>query len=70
MSTLTDGLEAVPEQFPLWSTGRMYAIAFDLDAEALERDYGNPSRHNAYRDIRDALHRFGFTESTAPLLRR
>jgi virulence-associated protein VapD len=38
----------------------MYAIAFDLDTEALREHYGAPSWQNAYRDIRDALCDFGF----------
>jgi virulence-associated protein VapD len=39
----------------------MYAIAFDLDTEALQKNYGSPSWQNAYRDIRDALFDRGFT---------
>jgi virulence-associated protein VapD len=39
---------------------RMYAIAFDLDTEMVERTYGKPSWRNAYEDIRRvlALHYF------------
>ncbi|SFI91408.1 virulence factor [Planctomicrobium piriforme] len=33
----------------------MYAIAFDLDTEALELNYGSPSFNNAYADIRKVL---------------
>jgi virulence-associated protein VapD len=40
---------------------RMYAIAFDLDTERLQRTYPSPSWQNAYRDIRDALYIRGFT---------
>jgi virulence-associated protein VapD len=39
----------------------MYAIAFDLDTEKLERYYSSSSWQNAYRDIRDALYEKGFT---------
>jgi virulence-associated protein VapD len=39
----------------------MYAIAFDLDKDALQKNYGAPSWQNAYRDIRDALFEHGFT---------
>jgi virulence-associated protein VapD len=33
----------------------MYAIAFDLDTETLQKTYGTPSYNNAYQDIRDVL---------------
>ncbi len=39
----------------------MYAVAFDLDTEVLEREYGAPSWQNAYRDIRETLRAHGFT---------
>jgi len=39
----------------------MYAIAFDLDTEELQRQYPSPSWQNAYRDVRDALFEYGFT---------
>lgn len=39
----------------------MYAIAFDLNTDQLERLYPSPSWSNAYRDIRDALRDYGFT---------
>ena len=33
----------------------MYAIAFDLDTEILQQNYGSPSYNNAYTDIRKLL---------------
>ena len=33
----------------------MYAIAFDLDTELLQQNYGSPSFNNAYADIRKLL---------------
>lgn len=41
-------------------TGRMYAIAFDLDTSALERFYSNPNWRNAYKDIACELKHHGF----------
>lgn len=38
----------------------MYAIAFDLDTEALAQTYPGASWNNAYRDVRDALREHGF----------
>ena len=38
----------------------MYAITFDLDTQTLEQAYGNPSRRNAYSDIRATLAGHGF----------
>lgn len=38
----------------------MYAIAFDLDGDKLERNYPGPSTNNAYPAIRDILVRLGF----------
>ena len=49
-----------------WSTfkkppgGRMYAIAFDLDIEALKIHYHNASYNNAYEDIRKVFEAYGF----------
>ena len=40
--------------------GRMYAICFDLDQEALKRHYPGDTHTNAYEAIRRALERFGF----------
>jgi virulence-associated protein VapD len=40
--------------------GRMYAIAFDLDIEALKIHYHNQSWNNAYEDIRKVFEGFGF----------
>ena len=38
---------------------RVYAIAFDLDIEALRKHYGDPY-NNAYHEIRSVLKRHGF----------
>lgn len=38
----------------------MYAIAFDLDTDTLQRAYGAPSWRNAYTDIRRILEDEGF----------
>jgi hypothetical protein len=47
-----------------WNGGRrMYAIVFDLDANALASAYPTPHWNNAYRDIRD-----GRSGASAPLL--
>ena len=40
--------------------GRVYAIAFDMDIEALRANYGDPY-NNAYLEIRRVLQRQGFT---------
>src|SRR5271154_4474718 len=40
--------------------GRVYAIAFDMDVEALRANYGDPY-NNAYLEIRRVLQRHGFT---------
>ena len=41
-------------------TGRMYAIAFDMDIESLRNNYGDPY-NNAYMEIRKILIEHGFT---------
>lgn len=41
-------------------TGRVYAIAFDLDTVALERHYPTPNWRNAYDDIARELRQHGF----------
>src|SRR5437870_10085370 len=41
-------------------TGRVYAIAFDMDIEALRANYGDPY-NNAYLEMRRVLQRHGFT---------
>src|SRR5205809_4778782 len=41
-------------------SGRVYAIAFDMDVEALRANYGDPY-NNAYLEIRRVLQRHGFT---------
>jgi len=40
--------------------GIVYAIAFDMDIEALRANYGDPY-NNAYLEIRRVLQRHGFT---------
>jgi virulence-associated protein VapD len=40
---------------------RLYAIAFDLDTEELQKVYPNPSWQNAYSDIKKVLIPLGFT---------
>ena len=40
--------------------GQVYAIAFDMDIEALRANYGDPY-NNAYLEIRRLLQRHGFT---------
>ncbi len=39
---------------------KMYAIAFDMDTDTLQRVYPAPSWNNAYGDIRRVLNRHGF----------
>ena len=39
---------------------RMYAIAFDMDIEALKNHYGDPD-NNAYAEIRRVLQKQGFS---------
>jgi len=39
--------------------GRMYAIAFDMDIEALRNSYGDPY-NGAYLEIRKVLEKHGF----------
>src|SRR4051794_5993491 len=50
--------QGLPGEFR-WA-GRVYAIAFDLDIEALRTTYSDPS-NNAYLEIRRVLERHGFT---------
>src|SRR5947209_12139922 len=40
--------------------GQVYAIAFDMDIDALRANYGDPY-NNAYLEIRRVLQRHGFT---------
>ncbi len=40
---------------------RMYAIAFDLDTDTLQKAYPGPSWNNAYAEIQRVLSRHGFT---------
>ncbi len=39
---------------------RMYAIAFDMDTDTLQRAYPGPSWNNAYAEIQKVLTRHGF----------
>src|SRR3954449_6472608 len=39
--------------------GPVYAVTFDVDAESLRANYGNPD-NNAYLEIRRVLQRHGF----------
>ncbi|MGL4462301.1 MAG: virulence factor [Planctomycetia bacterium] len=41
--------------------GRMYAIAFDMDTDRLQRAYSGPSWNNASSEIQRVLARHGFT---------
>src|SRR5256885_5346925 len=50
--------QGLPPDFRRSST--VYAIAFDMDIEALRANYGDPY-NNAYLEIRRALQRHGFT---------
>src|SRR5437773_6442416 len=50
--------QALPPEFR--KAGRMYAIAFDMDIEALRANYGDPY-NNAYLEIRRVLQRHGFS---------
>ena len=43
-----------------WGGRRVYAIAFDLDQEMLQRHYHNASYQNAYEDIRRIFSHHGF----------
>lgn len=45
---------------PPLGIGRMYAIAFDLDTDTLQRAYGTPSWRHAYAEIRAILADEGF----------
>src|SRR5437773_10667696 len=49
--------QALPPEFR--KAGRMDAIAFDMDSEALRANYGDPY-NNAYLEIRRVLQRHGF----------
>lgn len=52
------GQPIVSASLPLES-GRMYAIAFDMDIESLRLNYGDPY-NNAYMEIRRVLQSHGF----------
>jgi virulence-associated protein VapD len=45
---------------PIRRSGRMYAICFDLDQEALKRHYPAPAYTHAYDDICRVLEKYGF----------
>ena len=40
---------------------RVYAVAFDMDTDTLQKSYHNTSYQNAYTDIRRVLEKHGFT---------
>ena len=46
--------------------GRMYAICFDLDTDALNRHYQGPNPNYGYHEIRQVLakHGFGWTQGS------
>ena len=50
---------AWPTSIPASLEQPMYAIAFDMDIEALRENYGDPY-NNAYIEIRKVLQRHGF----------
>lgn len=55
-----------PESAPDFSTSprgaeRVYAIAFDMDTDTLQRSYPGTSWTNAYSEIKKVLDRHGFT---------
>jgi virulence-associated protein VapD len=51
----------MPLPVPPANSERMYAIAFDLDTDALEQAYPGPSYKNAYGEIRRILQDEGFS---------
>ncbi|HEY7312256.1 MAG TPA: virulence factor [Gemmataceae bacterium] len=55
---LTQVRQGLPAEFR--RAGRVYAIAFDMDIEALRANYGDPY-NNTYLEIRRVLQRHGFT---------
>lgn len=63
MSTLLRHVERPtalpPLQPPPPGNSRAYAIAFDMDIEALRQNYGDPY-NNAYTEIRKVLEEHGF----------
>ncbi len=48
------------ELAPPAGNARMYAIAFDLDTETLQREYRGPAWRHAYAEIRNILADEGF----------
>ena len=50
-----------PQSFTPTEDARMYAIAFDMDTDTLQRAYPGPSWTNAYTEIQRVLARHGFT---------
>ncbi len=58
----TSPKQEILEEFPsdFWRAGRVYAIAFDMDIEALRANYGDPY-NNAYLEIRQILQSHGFS---------
>src|SRR5689334_9123679 len=61
VGVLREPYSPVRQGFPedLRKEGRVYAIAFDMDIEALRTNYGDPY-NNAYLEIRRVLQRHGF----------
>lgn len=51
---------ALPCSLPVGKV-KMYAIAFDMDTDTLQRLYEGDSWRNAYADIRRVLERHGFS---------
>jgi virulence-associated protein VapD len=57
----TTALEPVAlTTLPPTGVGRMYAIAFDLDTETLQRKYGSATWRHGYAEIRRILADVGF----------
>jgi virulence-associated protein VapD len=54
-------LTARTDVFPPTGVTRMYAVAFDLDTETLQTQYGTASYKHAYDDIKKRLAEDGFT---------
>lgn len=53
--------QAIPSTTPIPSREpRVYAIAFDMDTETLQKAYSGPSWNNAYAEIQRVLGRHGF----------
>jgi virulence-associated protein VapD len=55
-------LVAPLKPYPVPYAGRMYAIAFDMDTNAMQQSYGDPNWRKGYTDIGDILARHGFVD--------